>query len=129
MRDVKLIALWRKVAASARLSGRRRLEAIDNLARVDAVYFTSLEDAKQHATAPKRARMLVGRLLRRLANDERASAKARDLAVNRLAFIGGHTVSGLYRVADAAETVPMTALESIAAEIQLLKNNGGTGGT
>jgi hypothetical protein len=124
MRDVNLIALWRKVAASARLTGKRRLAAIDKLASADGVYFTSLEDAGRHKTAtPNRARILVQRLLRKLANDERASVRARDSAVMRLAFISGHAVSGLFRVGETVpnEAEPMTVLESIAAEISLLK--------
>jgi len=125
-RDIKLIALWRKVAASSTLSGKRRLEAIDRCASADGVYFTSLEDARQHqaTVTPSRAKLLVERLLRKLANDERASVKARDSAVSRLAFIGGHAVSGLYKISDAVppeEKPDLNNIEGIRAEIARLK--------
>ena len=98
-RDNQLIALWRKIAASSRASSKQRLLAIDRLAATDGLYYLSVEAARSSSAmkVPRLARLLLLRLLKRLAKDDRTSARVRAAAVDRLAFIAGHQVAGLFR--------------------------------
>jgi hypothetical protein len=93
-RDNRLLALLRHVASSRKVSARRRLESIDELAAMDCLWFTEPTD-RQYTLPPKRALTLIKKYLNQLLKGK--AERHRASVADRVRFLKGYQVAGLYR--------------------------------
>jgi hypothetical protein len=129
-RDNRLLALLRHVASSRKVSARRRLEAIDELAALDCLWFTEPTD-RLYAAPSKRAVMLIRKYLNQLLKGK--AERHRAAVADRLRFLKGYPVEGLYRaVGDPLHPVKEPTTErggvssAVAEVLKKLRRDDGT---
>jgi len=128
-RNLRLIALWRKLAADRKLSGNARCRYILLLAETDGLFYQGYNDGTRVAGNPpkaaiKRVRTLINKLLKQSTKSGRSRTVAR--CVNMLSCLDGFDAPNLYRPNPAPVVISGdTSTESLLERVAAITGNNG----